>query len=88
MGVYSLIFGEEEVLMWADRESWKDDLQIKVLDEDLGEDKPIAITQMCLLPYMNTLPMNAKDDWFDLFYSVTDPKDDRLRKSFIKVSSK
>ena len=75
-------FGEEEVLMWADRESWKDDLQIKVLDEDLGEDKPIATTQMCLLPYMNTLPMNAKEDWFDLFYSVTDPKDDRIKKEF------
>lgn len=75
-------FGEEEVLMWADKESWKDDLQIKVLDEDLGEDKPIAVTQMCLLPYMNTLPNQAKEDWFDMFYYVTDPKDDRVKKEF------
>ena len=43
-------FAEEEVLMWADRESWKDDLQIMILDEDLGNDKPIGMTSMCLLP--------------------------------------
>ena len=75
-------FGEEEVLMWADRESWKDDVQISILDEDLGDDKPIGSTHLCLLPYMNMMPTDAKEAWFDLFYYVTDPKDDRIKKEF------
>ncbi len=75
-------FAEEEVLMWADRESWKDDLQIMVLDEDLGDDKPIGVTSMCLLPYMDTTPQMAKEDFYDMFYTVVDPKDDRIRTEY------
>jgi Ca2+-binding EF-hand superfamily protein len=75
-------FAEEEVLMWADRESWKDDLQVTVLDEDLGDDKPIGGTHFCLLPYMNTRPADAKETNFDLFYTVVDAKDDRIKNEF------
>ena len=58
----------------------------KILDEDLGEDKPIASTQMCLLPYMNTLPQQAKEDWFDMFYVTTRGR--RIKKNFIRASYK
>jgi Ca2+-binding EF-hand superfamily protein len=75
-------FGEEQVLMWADNQSWKDDLQISILDQDLGEDKPIGSTHFSLLSYMNDMPFNAKEEWFDLFYYVTDPKDDRVKQEF------
>jgi len=73
-------FGEEKVLIWADRESWVDDLQVLILDEDMGEDKPIGQTHFSFLAYMNKIPTDAFEDTFDLFYYQTDPKDDRIKK--------
>ena len=73
-------FGEEKVLIWADRESWVDDLQVLVLDEDMGEDKPIGQTHFSFLAYMKDMPNDAVQDTFDLFYVQVDPKDDRIRK--------
>lgn len=45
----------------------------------MGEDKPIGETHFSFLAYMNSLPQNAKEDTFDLFYYIKDPKDDRIR---------
>jgi len=73
-------FGEEKILIWADRESWVDDLQVLVLDEDMGEDKPIGQTHLSFLAYMNRHPDEAVQDTFDLFYYQVDPKDDRIKK--------
>lgn len=74
-------FGEEEILMWIDQENWVDDLVVDVLDQDKKEDKPIGSTHFSVLSYMKTLPEDAKEDTFDLFYWVLiDPKDDSEKK--------
>ena len=71
-------FAEEDILIWADQVNWVNDLKVHLLDEALGEDKPIGMTQMPLLPYMNVRPENAQTDVYDLFYQVpVDPDDDR-----------
>jgi C2 domain len=46
-------FGEEELFLWSDKENWKQDLLIEVLDEDIGATKPIATVSLSMLPYMN-----------------------------------
>jgi Ca2+-dependent lipid-binding protein len=35
-------FAEEEVIMWLDNESWVNNLQIDMFDEDMGPNKPIG----------------------------------------------
>lgn len=80
-GGTSPYFAEEELLMWIDQQNWVNDLKISILDEALGEDKPIGLTHFCALPYMNIRPDEAKVDNYDLFYTIlTDPKDDRSVK--------
>lgn len=79
-GATAPYFGEEKLLIWADRESWVDDLQVLLLDEDMGEDKPIGQTHFSFLAYMNKMPDDAIEDSFDLFYYQVDPKDDKIRK--------
>ena len=74
-------FTEEEILMWVDQENWIHDLKLNVLDELMGEEKPIGSTHFSLLPYMKSRPEDAKEDKFDLFYTVViDPRDDREKK--------
>lgn len=61
-------FAEEEILMWVDKENWVNDLKVALLDEELGGDAPIGLTNLCLLPYMNIKASDAKDETFELFY--------------------
>jgi hypothetical protein len=63
-------FGEQEILMFVDKVNWINDLTLTLLDEDIGDEKPIGYTKICLLPYMNILPSNAKEEVFDLFYTM------------------
>jgi hypothetical protein len=46
------------------------DLQVAVLDKTIGMDKPIGLTQICLLPYMNVKTDDAVEETFDLFYET------------------
>eukprot|EP00602_Paraphysomonas_sp_CaronLab_P013159 CAMPEP_0185042824 /NCGR_PEP_ID=MMETSP1103-20130426/42571_1 /TAXON_ID=36769 /ORGANISM="Paraphysomonas bandaiensis, Strain Caron Lab Isolate" /LENGTH=1240 /DNA_ID=CAMNT_0027582953 /DNA_START=164 /DNA_END=3886 /DNA_ORIENTATION=+ len=69
-------FAEEDIIMWVDTESWVNDLDILICDHEIGEDNPIAYTDLCLLPYMDILPMAAKRDTFDLFYKPDKLRDD------------
>lgn len=61
-------FAEEQILMWVDKENWVNDLKVAILDEELGGDVPIGMTNLCLLPYMNIKANEAKDETLDLFY--------------------
>jgi hypothetical protein len=61
-------FGEEDVVMWVDSEIWIHDLKVELLDQEIGEENPIAYTDFSLLPYMDILPIAARQDTFDLFY--------------------
>lgn len=63
-------FAEEEILMFADQTNWVNNLEIAVLDEAIGLEKPIGTTHLCLLPYMNIKTEDAVDETFDLFYTV------------------
>ena len=49
-------FSEEDVLMWADKENWVNDLRIDLFDEHIGDEKVIGFTHFSLLPYMNMRP--------------------------------
>lgn len=71
-------FGEEDVVMWVDSEIWTNDLKVELLDKEIGEDNPIAYTDFSLLPYMDILPMAAKQDTFDLFYKPDKRKNDEI----------
>jgi len=74
-------FTEENILLWADKDNWVNDLRVELFDEQIGEEKVIGLTHFCLLPYMNMMPNDAKDEAFDLFYeTLTDPKDEKTRK--------
>lgn len=74
-------FTEEEVFLWVDQDNWMHDLKVEVLDELLREEKPIGSTHFSLLPYMKTRPEDAKEDTFDLFYTVkTNTGDERDTK--------
>ena len=74
-------FTEEEILMWVDQENWVHDLRVDVLDELMGQEKPIGSTHFSLLPYMKSRPEDAKEDTYDLFYTmIVDPRDDREKK--------
>jgi len=74
-------FGEEDVLMWADKENWVNDLRVDLFDDHIGEEKVIGYTHFSLLPYMNMRPNEAKDEAFDLFYEyLEDPKDEKSKK--------
>ena len=73
-------FNEEEILMWVDKENWIHDLRIDLFDEHIGNENVIGFTNFSLLPYMNMIPSEAKDEAFDLFYEyLKDPKDDKSR---------
>jgi hypothetical protein len=51
-------FAEEEICLWMDKDTWTQDLQMDLLDEDIGAGKPIGKISKCLLPYMNySLPL-------------------------------
>lgn len=65
-------FQEEDVVMWIDQEIWANDLMVKICDEEVGPDNPIGFTQLCLLPYMDMRPSEARDEAFDLFYAKVD----------------
>ena len=74
-------FAEEQIMLWIDSTNWANDLYVALLDEALGEDRPISFTNLNLLPYMNTRPDDAKRDTFDLMYKmIIDPKDEKLNK--------
>lgn len=74
-------FTEEQIMLWVDATNWAQNLLVSLLDEALGEDRPIAYTNLNLLPYMNTRPENAKPDTFDLIYKmIIDPKDGKQNK--------
>lgn len=61
-------FAEEQLLMWIDKDNWVHDLNIAVLDEQIGGENPIGYTNICLLPYMNVSAKDAKDEVLDIFY--------------------
>jgi hypothetical protein len=46
------------------------DLEVSVLDKTIGLEKPIGLTQICLLPYMNVKTEDAAEETFDLFYET------------------
>ena len=71
-------FAEEDVIMWVDTESWVHDLDVLLLDQEVGEENPIAFTDLCLLPYMDILPMAAKEDTFDLFFKPNKDQTDEV----------
>lgn len=74
-------FSEESVLVFADGDNWVNDLSVNLFDQDLGPERPIGFTRICLLPYMNVRPEAAKEEAFDLFYSVlADPRDPNSAK--------
>ena len=46
-------FNNEELLVYCDSESWKEDAQISVYDDNVGSDAKIGTTTLSLLPLMN-----------------------------------
>jgi hypothetical protein len=74
-------FAEEQIMLWVDATNWANDLYVALLDEALGEDRPISYTNLNLLPYINTRPDDARRDTFDLMYKmIIDPKDEKQNK--------
>jgi len=74
-------FAEEKIMLWVDSTNWANDLLVSLLDEALGEDRPISYTNLNLLPYMNSRPDDARQDSFDLIYKlIIDPKDEKQNK--------
>jgi hypothetical protein len=68
-------FAEEEVMMWLDNESWVNNLQIEMFDEDMGLNKPIGGTSLSLLPYCD-IKLMGKEEVFTLYHKVeTNPND-------------
>lgn len=63
-------FAEEELLIFTDQSNWVHDLDVSILDEAIGMEKPIGSTHICLLPYMNVKSDDAAQETFDLFYIV------------------
>lgn len=78
-------FAEEDIIMWVDTESWVNDLDVMLCDQEVGEDNPIAYTDLCLLPYMDILPMAAKEDNFDLFYKPHKEEPDEIAQGALSM---
>lgn len=78
-------FAEEDVIMWVDTESWVHDLDILLCDQEVGDENPIAYTDLCLLPYMDILPIAAKEDTFDLFYKPNKAEPDEIAQGQLSM---
>ncbi|CAM9794213.1 unnamed protein product [Chrysoparadoxa australica] len=48
--------------MWIDRTNWTNDAVITLMSEELGTDSVLGSTQLSVLPFMQVLPADAKEE--------------------------
>ncbi len=59
-------FGEEQILMWVDRENWVQPVTVTCWHEDIGDHDVVGKSEFSILPYMVEDPEKAKPELIPL----------------------